>query len=376
MCLSKICINMKIQLRKPFFPSESISNVQKKIKNVLESGQLTLGKNVSEFEKKFAKYFNVKYAVAVSSATAGLHLSVLSLGIKNNDEVIVPAKTFISTANAALYCNAIPKFCDVEDSTFQLDSTKFEKLISSKTKAVISVHLGGNVCNMKAISKIAKKYSLPIIEDAAHAHGSTYDGEKAGTLGDMGVFSFYPDKIMSSSDGGIIVTNNYSRYEKLLLLRNVGRKQIGKYDYTEIGYNYRMNEIQAILAQEQLKLLPKMLKRRREIAKKYDLEFRGHSQIIPQKIFSNVKSGYYAYILKSNQAEKIRKKLAIKGIETSPMFETIYKTTAYKKLLTKIPKCPISEKLDTQTFTIPLHPSLSDKQVNYVIKQMKKILDE
>jgi perosamine synthetase len=367
---------MKIQLRKPFFPSKSISNVQKKIKNVLESGQLTLGKNVNEFEKKFAKYLNVKYAVAVSSATAGLHISVLSLGIKKNDEVIVPAKTFISTANAALYCNAIPKFCDVEDSTFQLDPTKFEKLISSKTKAVIPVHLGGNVCDMKAISKIAKKYSLSIIEDVAHAHGSTYDGKKAGTFGDMGVFSFYPDKIMSSSDGGIIVTNNHSIYEKLLLLRNVGRKQIGKYDYTEIGYNYRMNEIQAILAQEQLKLLPKMLKRRREIAKKYDFEFRDHSEITPQKIFSNVKSGYYAYILKSNQAKKIRKKLAEKGIETSPMFETIYKTTAYKKLLRKKPKCSISEKLDTQTFTIPLHPSLSNKQVNYVIEQIKKIMDD
>ena len=146
---------MKIQLRKPFFPDKSIKRIQYKIKECLISGQLTLGKNVKLFEENFSEYLNIKYAVAVSSATAGLHLSLLSIDIKNDDEVIVPSKTFISTANSALYCNAKPVFCDVDESTFQLDPLKVEQLITSKTKAIIPVHLGGNICEMNKIKKIA-----------------------------------------------------------------------------------------------------------------------------------------------------------------------------------------------------------------------------
>lgn len=365
---------MKIQLRKPFFPAESIVRIQRKIKECLVSGQLTLGKNVRLFEEDFSKYLNVKYAVAVSSATAGLHLSLLSIGIKNNDEVIVPSKTFISTANAALYCNAKPVFCDVDESTFQLDPLKIEQLITSKTKAIIPVHLGGNICDMNRIKKIAKKYNLTIVEDAAHAHGSTLNGKMAGTFGQIGVFSFYADKVMASSDGGMVVTNNRQIFEKLLLLRNVGRREIGKYDYTEIGYNYRMNEIQAILAQEQLKLLPEMLKKRRNIANVYNSELKDIPNLRIQKISPNVNSAYYSYVIKLTKGnlEKFRKTLREKGIETSPMFTTIYKTKIYQKLSTFPNNCPVSERLDSQTFTIPLHPALTPKQVNYIIKEIKK----
>ena len=364
---------MKIQLRKPFFPNKSITKIQNQIKNIMKSGQLTLGENVKIFEEDFAKYFHVKFAVAVSSATAGLHISLLSLGIKKDDEVIVPAKTFISTANAALYCNAKPIFCDVDESTFQLDPSKIEQLITKKTKAIIPVHLGGNICEMKKIKKIAKKHNLSIVEDAAHAHGSTLRGQFAGTFGEIGVFSFYPDKIMASSDGGIIITNNRKLFKKLILLRNVGRKSIGEYDYTEIGYNYRMNEIQAILAREQLKLLPKMLQKRRAITKKYDSKFKDLSNIKIQKISKDVNSGYYAYImkLKKGNLKKFRANLLKKGIETSPMFTTIYKTKIYKKFKTRNYYCPNSEKLDSETFTIPLHPGLTSKEVDYVIQEIK-----
>ena len=369
----KIVTIMKVQLRKPFFPNESILKIQHQIKDILKSGQLTLGKRVKLFEENFAKYFNMKYTIGVSSATAGLHISLLSLDIKQGDEVIVPAKTFISSANAALYCNAKPVFCDVDEFTFQLDPSKIEHLITKKTKAIIPVHLGGNICDMNKIKKIAKKYNLSIVEDAAHAHGATLNGKFAGTFGKLGVFSFYPDKIMASSDGGMIVTNSRQLFDKLILLRNIGRKEIGKYDYTEIGYNYRMNEVQAILAQEQLRLLPKMLKKRREIAKRYNLGFKELSNIRIQKISQNVNSGYYAYIMKLTKGnlDKFRKKLLDKGIETSPMFTTVYKTNAYKKLKKIDCFCPISEKLDTQTFTIPLHPGLTSKQIDYVIKEIK-----
>ncbi len=367
---------MKVQLRKPFFPDDSIKRIQDNIAKAIKNGRLTLGKNLEVFEKEFAKYMGTKYACGVSSGTSGLHLSMLGLGVKDGDEVIVPDKTFISTANAAIYCNAKPVFCDVDEHAFQIDPTKLKKLITKKTRAIIPVHLAGNVCEMDEILEIAQGSNIPIVEDAAHAHGSTYKGKKAGSFGKLGVFSLYPDKIMASSDGGILVTNDKSIYEKIMLLRNVGRKNLGKYDFSVIGYNYRMNEIQAILAAEQLRLLPHMIKRRREIAAIYDSELATMRMLRIQQIQPYVKSAYYAYVLRliKGNLEELRKKLAKHGIESSPMFASLHKTGPYQKLSDKT-KCPVSEKLDNQTFTIPLHPGMTNIQVNYVIKNIKKILD-
>jgi len=370
---------MKIQVRKPFFPDSSILKIQKNINESLKIGRLSLGKNVSEMEKRFAKYLKIKYVVAVSSATAGLHISLLSSNIKQGDEVIVPPKTFISTANAAIYCNAKPIFCDVDEDSFNLDPKKLQKLITKKTRAIIPVHIGGNICHMDEILEIATRNNLTVIEDAAHAHGATLQKKKAGTFGDLGVFSFYPDKVMASSDGGIIVTNNKSHYDQIQLLRNIGRKKMGEYDFTEIGYNYRMNEIQAIIVLEQLRILPEMLKKRRKIASIYDEELKDLKDLKIQKIEKNVQSSYYAYILRltNGNLKNLVKKLSRKGIETTPMFTSLYKTKIYKKILEKkYEKCPISELLDDQTFTIPLHPGLIEKEIHYVTKEIKNIINK
>lgn len=366
---------MKVQLRKPFFPPDSIPKIQNKIREVLRTGRLTLGKHVESLEFKFAKYQKMKYAVAVSSATAGLHISLLSLNIGRGDEVIVPAKTFISTANAAIYCNATPIFCDVDKSTYQIDPVKLERLITKKTKAIIPVHLGGNFCPIKEILEIAQRHNISVIEDAAHAHGSTLNGKKSGSFGLLGVFSFYPDKVMASGDGGIIVTNSYTLYEKLMLLRNVGRKKLGEHEFSVIGYNYRMNEIQAILALEQLRLLPQMLNRRREIADIYNSELGGLEYLQIPQIPPRVKSSYYAYVMRLTKGnlDRFRKMLSLRGIETSPLFTSVYKIRAYEKLFGKrIGLCPVSERLDKETFTIPLHPAMTNNEVNYVIKEIKK----
>jgi len=367
---------LKIQLRKPFFPTKSIQRIEEKIKKCLKDGQLTLGKNTSSLENKFAKYIGVRYACAVSSATAGLHLSLMSLDIKEGDEVIVPAKTFISTSNAALYCGAKPIFCDVDKKTFQLEHSSIKKLINNKTKAIIPVHLGGNMCSMEEIMDITKNQNIEIVEDAAHAHGATLKNKKAGSFGKIGVFSFYPDKIMASCDGGIITTNDKSILEKIKSFRNVGRTKLGKYNFDSIGYNYRMNELQAILALEQLKLLPQMLKRRRYIASIYNSEFSTNNKIIFQKITKNCNPSYYAYIIRLlKRSSAIRKKLAKFGIETSPMFFSIYKTKPYIDLFgIRDGLCPNSERLDYETFTIPLHPGLDDHEISFVIKTLKKSL--
>jgi|TARA_B110000014_G_scaffold264030_1_gene262980 perosamine synthetase len=363
-----------IKLRKPYFPKKNIQKIQKKISEALRNGQLTLGKNVDIFEKGFSRYTKSRFGSGVSSATAGLHISLLSLGIKQNDEVIVPAKTFISTANAAVYCNAKPIFCDVQEDTFQMDPEQIRKLITKKTKAIIAVHLGGNVCDMKQMLEVSDKFNIPIIEDASHAHGATYNKKQAGTFGKIGVFSFYPDKVMGSADGGIVITNNSEIHEKILELRNVGRKKLGEYDYNIIGYNYRMNELQAILLNEQLRLLPTILRKRRHIAKIYDDELENIQNLFKQKIDRTVNSSYYAYILRLSDIDldKIQKKLYKKGIETSPMFTTIYKMKAYQKIVPRIGACKISEKLDNQTFTIPLHPGLTENDVLRVIREIKK----
>ena len=365
---------MHVQLRKPFFPQKSIIKIKNDITKVLKIGRLTLGENLSSFEQKFAKYVGVKHAVGVSSGTAALHLSLKSLDIGINDQVIVPAKTFISTAHAVTYCQAKPVFCDVEEDTFQMNPSKLNKLITKKTKAIIPVHLGGNVCNMNEILEISKKYNIPIVEDAAHAHGSTLDNQKAGSFGLLSAFSFYPDKVMASSDGGMVVTDNKKLQDKIMLLRNVGRKNIGEYDFSIIGYNYRMNEIQAIIAKEQLTLLPRMLQIRRKIASIYNSEFSGLKSLKIQKIHSNIKSSYYAYIMKlsTGNLTKLRNRLQKNGIETSPMFVTIYKTKPYRFLGMKKKLCPISEKLDKQTFTVPLHPGMTNTQIDRVIKEIKK----
>ncbi len=362
-----------IKLRKPYFPEENIQRIQKKISESLRNGQLTLGKNVEVFERGFCRYTRSKFGSGVSSATAGLHISLLSLGVRKNDEVIVPAKTFISTANAAVYCNAKPIFCDVQEDTFQIDPEKIRKLITKKTKAIIAVHLGGNVCDMKEILEISNEFDVPVIEDAAHAHGATYNKKYAGTFGKIGVFSFYPDKVMGSADGGIVITNNSEIHEKILELRNVGRKKLGMYDYNAIGYNYRMNELQAILLNEQLKILPKILKKRRNIAKIYDKELENIPNLFKQKISDIVNSSYYAYILRftGGDVEKIQKKLYKRGIENSPMFRTIYKMKVYKDRFSKIKTCKVSEELDKQTFTIPLHPGLDQSHIQRVVDEIK-----
>ncbi len=367
---------MLIKLRKPFFPQSSIDIIQKKINKCLKNGYLTLGENLTAFESEFAKFQQMKYAAGVSSGTSGLHLSLLSLGIKRGDEVIVPDKTFISTANAVIFCNAKPIFCDVDEESFQMDISKLQKLITKKTRAIIPVHLAGNMCPMNEIMEIAEKHDIHVVEDAAHAHGATLNNKKSGSFGSLGVFSFYPDKIMASSDGGIVVTNNYTLYEKIISLRNVGRAKLGNYDFTTIGYNYRMNEIQAILAREQLRLLPTMLKLRREIAQIYDSRFTDYVNLKPQKISPNVRPSFYAYVLrlKKGNLNSFRKKLARKGVETSPMFTSLHNMKPYVELFGKRKGlCPVTEKLDNQTFTIPLHPAMNKKEVDHVVRSITYI---
>lgn len=362
-------ITRRVQLRKPYFPSESIDRILDNVRASLESGILTLGPHTRRFEENFARYLGCSRVLGVTSATAGLHIALLALGIASG-EVIVPSKTFVSTANAPIYCGAKPVFCDIDPSTYNMDTNYLKQAITEKTKAIIVVHIAGHPCEMDEIMELAQSRAIPVIEDAAHAHGAEYKNRKCGTIGDIGVFSFYPDKILSSSDGGAVVTNDEKVAEKVHLLRNIGRPALGQYDVLEIGYNYRMNEMQAILANEQLSLLPFMLEKRRTLAERYNRNLKDIDGMIVPYSKPYVRHSYYAYVIRVLGIERIIFKniLLEKGVESSPMFDPVYLSTRYLNMYEeyKAGLNPVSEQVSKETISIPLHPALGESDVDYV----------
>jgi len=264
--------------------------ILRELGKIFDAGWIGMGPKTKEFEEKFAKYIGVKYAVALNSATAALHLANLVLGIKDGDEVIVPAMTFVSTALAPLYCGATPVFADIEEDTLCIDPKDIERKITKNTKAIIPVHYGGHACKMDEIMEIAQKYGLKVIEDAAHATGAKYKGKMLGSIGTLGCFSFHAVKNLPTGDGGMLVTDDEKIYKELLKLRWVGidkdtfardkgKKYSWQYSVDEIGFKYHMNDITSVIGLAQLKVLNVHNKIRRDIAKKYDKAFKNISWI-------------------------------------------------------------------------------------------------
>jgi len=274
-----------IPLSQPNFSSAEKTAVIK----AFDSGWVTLGPKTAEFEVRFAKYVGAKYAVAVSSATAGLHLAIITAGVGREDEVIAPVFTFAATINPVIHEGGTPVLVDIDKKTFTIDTKKVERFITKKTKAIIPVHYGGGVVDMDAIVKLARKYKLVIIEDAAHAVASTYKGKRIGTIGDMTVFSFHPIKNITTGDGGMVTTDNEEYAAKIRLLRLHGMnkeawKRFSKsgswyYEITAPGYKYNMTDISAVIGIEQLKRLPKFQQKRKEIIGEYTKAFSKHPLI-------------------------------------------------------------------------------------------------
>lgn len=235
------------------------------VMEVLESGMLAQGLKVKEFEERFAKYIGTKYAVATSNGTTALHIALLSSGIKKGDEVITTPFSFIASATSILFCNAVPVFADIKTKTFNINPNKIEKAITKKTKAIMVVHLYGQSSEMDRIKEIANKKKLSLIEDACQAHGAENNGKRVGSIGDIGCFSFYPTKNMTTGEGGMITTNDHVIAEKVRLLRDHGQKE--RYEHVIVGYNYRMTNIAAAIGIEQLQKLEQFNKKRRENAK-------------------------------------------------------------------------------------------------------------
>jgi len=324
---------------------------------------LQQGQKQKNLKKKYAEYIGTKYAIATTSGTTALHLGLLSLDIGKEDEVIVPAFSFIASVNSILHCNATPVFCDVKKNTFNIDIDKIEKLVTPKTKAIMPVHLYGQSSEMNPIQEIADKHNLLVIGDAAQAHGATYNTKMVGSFGNMECFSFYPTKNMTTSEGGMITTNDEDIYKKTVSIRNHGRKQTKwGYEHDKIGYNYRMTDITAAIGIEQLKKLPGFIKKRRENAEYFDMNLKG---VLTPYIIRNSKHSYHQYTIKCDNREILIEKLKKNKIGFGIYYpKPLHHYNHLKKYGHKDLKN--SEKLCKSVLSLPVHPALNKQDLEKI----------
>jgi UDP-4-amino-4,6-dideoxy-N-acetyl-beta-L-altrosamine transaminase len=361
---------------------------------VLRSDLITQGPIVKEFEKKLAKFCNAKFAIALNSATAGLHIACLALGLKKGDYLWTSPISFVASANCGIYCGAKIDFVDINNSTFNMDVIKLEeKLIKAKKnkklpKILIPVHLGGLSCDMKKIFQLSKKYKFKIIEDASHALGSYHGNYKVGSCkySDLTVFSFHPVKIITTGEGGAVLSNNKKIFQKLTYMqssginKNLPRKKIARkglwfYEQVCIGFNYRMNEISAALGRSQLEKVNSFTKKRNSIAKKYISSFK-NTEIKIQKIPEENYSSYHLFIIRVNK--DIRKSLFSylrkKNYFVNVHYIPIYKHPFYKKLFKNF-RLIEAENYYNESISIPIYPNLKKTEVNRVIKIVKNYIN-
>jgi len=366
---------MKIPLLDLKIQYKSIKKeIDKEISEVFKNCEFILGKNVKSFEKEFAKYCGVKYAVAVGNGTDALYLALRACGIKKGDEVITSPFTFIATAEAITLNGAKPVFVDIKDDTFNINPDLIEGAITSKTKAIIPVHLFGQPANMDSIMRIAKKHKLIVIEDAAQAHGAKYNGKKAGSMGDAGIFSFFPAKNLGAyGDAGIIVTNNKNIFEKSEMLRDHGRKE--KYVHLIEGINSRLDEIQAAVLRIKLRHLNNWNALRRKNARIYDGLLKDIKGITTPKNFKNTEPIYYFYVIRSHKRDILKEFLKKSGIDTGIHYPIpLHLQPAYKYLGYKKGDFPNAEKVSKEILSLPIYPELTVKQIRFIAKSIKNFL--
>lgn len=378
--------------------SEDLDRVTKE---VLSSAGYIMGKNVTEFEKEFAEYIGVKHAISVGNGTDALVIALKSLGIGAGDEVITTPFTFFATAETISAVGAVPVFVDVEKDTFNIDPSKIEEKITEKTKAIVPVHIFGQSAKMDEINAIAEKHNLKVIEDACQAIGGKYKGRNIGTLGDVACFSFFPTKNLGcAGDGGIIVTDNDDVATIARALRTHGSGENGQkaynllnnineeidtvqnaddtvynplkyYNYL-IGYNTRLDAIQAAILRVKLPYIDEWNAKRREIAKIYDESLKDTDLVTPFVDENNVPV-YHMYILQSEEREAILGKLKENGVATGVYYPVpLHLQKVYKNLGYKEGDMPVAEYLSHRTFAIPVYPELTKEQVDYVIDSIKK----
>lgn len=371
-------------LRIPYTDSD-INFIKKGIEDALRSGQLSLGKNVAEFEQRFAKFIGTEYAVGINSGTSALEIFLRSIDVRNSS-VIVPTNTFMATATSVIHAGGKVIFTDVMRENLCMDPDDLQEKIQKDTRAVILVHIGGIITpHIKAIQEICTDHGIYLLEDAAHAHGSEIDGIKAGAIGEAGAFSFYPTKVMTCCEGGMLTTSNKETLKKALVLRDHGKADHRFNLHTEFGYNWRLSEIHAILGLEQMNKVDWILSERRRIAEAYGKKLKNVKGIEPVEIPDNIKSSYYKYIVylgEGIERDYVKNKMKNEyGVSlTGEVYaDPCHSQPVFKKypnimLNKETDKFPGAEFVCSRHICLPLYPGLTENEVNYVVESLKSIL--
>ena len=359
------------------------------VNKVLQSKWLTMGSVTQEFEEAFAAYLGVKYAIAVTNATAALHLACVVAGLGPGDEAIVPSLTFVATANAIRYTGATPVFADIEgEEDLNISYSSIEHAITERTRAILVMHYGGYTCDMPGILELARKHNLKVIEDAAHAVGSELEGQKLGTWGDMGCFSFFSNKNMTTGEGGMVVTNDEEYSRRLHLLRSHGMTTLtwdrhkghaSSYDVVDLGYNYRIDEIRAALGVAQLKRLTSNNQRRRSLTQTYRdvLQELVPQVTVPFVHHPGLSAAHLLPMLLPAGSNKSRfiENMKAQRIQTSFHYPPIHTFTAYEHSRDKV-SLPVTEAVAEREVTLPLYPGLREEDIVTVAQAVAQALHQ
>ena len=373
-----------IPLYKIYSDDEDVKLISKVIKR---GRDWAIGPEIDEFENDIKNYVGTDYCIALNSGTSALHATLLAYGLGNGDEIIVPSFSFISTANSVLFVNGKPKFADIEEETFGLNPDSISNVINSKTKAIIPMDYGGLSCKISEISEVAKKNNLILIEDAAECLGSTVKGIKVGSQSDSAIFSFCGNKVLTTGEGGAVVTDSKKIYEKIKLIRSHGRqdsinyfKNPSKSQYLSLGYNWRMSSLTAALGISQLKKLDKIIKMRQKNAKQLISKLAKFKEISISDPPNGYEHIYQMFTIKLN-SKKIRDSLhnflKKKRIFSKVYFFPIHLTDFYKKNFPNSGKfLPNTEKLSNQLLTLPLYPNMTSEEKQYLIESISEFFEK
>ncbi len=369
----------------PFFIPWINQKDKNSVKDALSNRWLTNGPILQRFENEIKKFVNTKFSIGVGSATHALHLAMRSLGIGPNDEVIVPTFTFVATANAVRYCGAKPVLVDVDPDTFNISTKEIEKNITKKTKAIIPVHYGGQSCDMNEIISISKKNNISIVEDCAHSLGAIYNRKKCGSIGDIGCFSFYATKVITTAEGGMITTNSKHLHKKTELLRSQGmsiqakdreKRARWQYDIIDLGYNYRLDELRSSLGLSQFQRINQINNLRQRVASKYDSKISKIKGLTTPYKKSNRNHIFHLYTIKVEKdyhltRDELFTKLHKNGIGTSVQYYPLHLMSEFSNEYKNSNSFKNSNSLKDQVLCLPIYPKISNKEIDFVVSKLQ-----